>query len=77
MQPSGRESRVARIVTYDGDLDEASAGQSITLDLADEIDVTRGDVISAADAPAGVADQFEATIVWMTRAAMLPGRPYC
>jgi bifunctional enzyme CysN/CysC len=76
VQPSGRESRVARIVAYGGDLDEAVAGQAVTLVLADEIDVSRGDVISAADAPAGVADQFEATIVWMGEQSMLPGRPY-
>lgn len=74
--PSGRESRVARIVTYDGDLDGAVAGQSITLTLTDEIDVSRGDVIASAEAPSGVADQFEATIVWMGEHAMLPGRPY-
>ena len=76
VQPSGRESRVARIVAYGGDLDEAGAGQAITLVLADEIDVSRGDVISAAEAPAGVADQFEATIIWMSEQPMLPGRPY-
>ena len=76
VQPSGRESRVARIVTYDGDLPRAVSGQSITLTLADEVDVSRGDVICAADAPAGVADQFEATIVWMSDQPMLPGRPY-
>ena len=76
VQPSGRESRVARIVTYDGDLPRAVSGQSITLTLADEVDVSRGDVICAADAPAGVADQFEAAIVWMGDQPMLPGRPY-
>ena len=76
VQPSGRESRVARIVTYDGELDLAGPGQSITLTLADEVDVSRGDVISSAEAPAGVADQFETTIVWMSDQPMLPGRPY-
>jgi bifunctional enzyme CysN/CysC len=76
VQPSGRESRVARIVAYGGDLTHAVAGQSITLTLADEIDVSRGDVISSAHAPAGVADQFEATIVWMSDQPMLPGRTY-
>ena len=54
----------------------AVAGQSVTLTLADEIDVSRGDVLAAADAPPGVADQFEATIVWMSEEPMLPGRPY-
>jgi bifunctional enzyme CysN/CysC len=57
--PSGRESRVARIVTLDGDLDRAVAGQSVTLTLEDEIDVSRGDVLAAAAAPPAVADQFE------------------
>ncbi|NCT68417.1 MAG: sulfate adenylyltransferase subunit CysN [Rhodanobacteraceae bacterium] len=74
--PSGRESSIERIVTFDGDLPEARAGQSVTLTLADEIDVSRGDVICAADDPAGLADQFEATLVWMADAPMLPGRPY-
>ena len=73
--PSGRESKVARIVTYDGDLEQGIAGQSVTLTLADEIDISRGDVISTIEAPAGVADQFEATIVWMSDEALLPGRP--
>ena len=74
--PSGRESAVARVVTQDGDLDLAVAGQSITLTLADEIDISRGDMLSTADAPVEVADQFEATIIWMSEADMLPGRPY-
>ncbi|HWA61352.1 MAG TPA: sulfate adenylyltransferase subunit CysN [Caulobacteraceae bacterium] len=74
--PSGRQTRVARIVTKDGDLDEAVAGQSITLTLEDEVDCSRGDVIAAADAPPEVADQFESTIVWMAEEPMLPGRPY-
>jgi bifunctional enzyme CysN/CysC len=74
--PSGRESRVARLAAADGDLAQGVPGQSITLVLADEIDVSRGDVIAAADSPAGVADQFEATVVWMSEQPMLPGRPY-
>jgi len=76
VQPSGRESTVARIVTADGDLDEAVANQSVTLTLADEIDISRGDVISAAESPAEVADQFEATLVWMGEQPLLPGRQY-
>jgi len=76
VQPSGRESRVARIVTADGDLPVAVAGQSITLTLADEIDISRGNLISRADAPAEVADQFEATLVWMAEEPMFPGRAY-
>jgi bifunctional enzyme CysN/CysC len=76
VHPSGRESRVARIVTMAGDLPQAGAGQSVTLTLADEIDVSRGDLIAKTDAPASVADQFEATIVWMGEEPMLGGRPY-
>jgi bifunctional enzyme CysN/CysC len=76
VQPSGRESRVARIVSAGGDLDKAVVEQSITLTLADEVDVSRGDMIAAADAPAPVADQFEAAIVWMNEQPMLQGRTY-
>jgi bifunctional enzyme CysN/CysC len=75
-QPSGKESKVARIVTLNGDLPLAVAGQSITLTLEDEIDISRGDVISTAESPAEVADQFEASVVWMIDEPMLPGRPY-
>ncbi len=74
--PAGTTSTIDRIVTMDGDLDEAIAGQSVTLTLSDEIDASRGDVICAAEAPAEVADQFEAHVVWMHEDAMLPGRPY-
>ncbi|WP_269716913.1 sulfate adenylyltransferase subunit CysN [Caulobacter sp. NIBR2454] len=74
--PSGRESTVARIVTLPGDLDAAVAGQSVTLTLADEIDVSRGDVVAAAADPLPVANQFEATVVWMDDHALSPGRPY-
>ncbi|WP_394764449.1 sulfate adenylyltransferase subunit CysN [Phenylobacterium sp.] len=74
--PSGRESTVERIVTLTGDLPEAVAGQSVTLTLADEIDVSRGDVLAAASHPPAVADQFEATLVWFDDEPMLPGRPY-
>ena len=74
--PSGKTSRVERIVTLNGDLQQAVTGQSVTLTLSDEIDISRGDVIAAADAPPAVADQFEATVVWMSEEAMLPGRPY-
>ena len=74
--PSGRQTRVARIATRDGDLDEAIAGQSITLTFKEEVDCSRGDVIATAiDAPEA-ADQFEATIVWMDEHEMLPGRGY-
>ena len=74
--PSGKTSTVSRIVTLDGDLDEAVAGQSVTLTLADEVDCSRGDVIAAADNPPEAADQFEATLVWMADEAMIPGRAY-
>jgi bifunctional enzyme CysN/CysC len=76
VQPSGQISRVARIVTADGDLPEASVGQSITLTLEDEIDVSRGDLLVPADQPAEVANQFEATVVWMHESPLLPGRSY-
>jgi bifunctional enzyme CysN/CysC len=76
VQPSGKETRVARIVTHDGDMECAVAGQAVTLTLADEVDASRGDLITAVDAPAEVADQFEATIVWMGEQPMLRGRSY-
>ncbi|HSY04601.1 MAG TPA: sulfate adenylyltransferase subunit CysN [Steroidobacteraceae bacterium] len=74
--PSGRECRVARIVTADGDLEAALAGQSVTLTLDAEVDVSRGDVLAVADDPPQVADQFEATIVWLHDEPMLQGRAY-
>jgi bifunctional enzyme CysN/CysC len=74
--PSGKTTTVARIVTMDGDLDQAVAGQSVTLTLADEVDCSRGDVIATAAAPPEVADQFKATIVWMAEEQLLPGRSY-
>jgi bifunctional enzyme CysN/CysC len=74
--PSGAISTIARIVTREGDLSQALAGQSVTLTLADEIDCSRGDVIAAADDPPEAADQFEATLIWMGEERLLPGRPY-
>ncbi|MEO6041792.1 MAG: sulfate adenylyltransferase subunit CysN [Croceibacterium sp.] len=74
--PSGRTTTVKSIVTLDGELDEAVAGQSVTLTLADEVDCSRGDVIAAADAPPESADQFEATLVWMSDEPLIPGRGY-
>jgi len=74
--PSGKTSTVSRIVTMDGDLDEAVAGQSITLCLADEVDCSRGDVIALAENPPQSADQFEANLVWMADEALTPGRAY-
>jgi bifunctional enzyme CysN/CysC len=74
--PGQQESTVSRIVTADGDLDLAVAGQSVTLTLTDEIDVSRGDVLASVGAVPGVADQFEAHLIWMSEHEMLPGRPY-
>ncbi len=74
--PSGRTSKVTRIVTLDGDLPVAGAGQAVTLCLADEVDCSRGDVLAAAANPPQVADQFEATLVWMADEPLLPGRSY-
>ncbi|MGQ2989721.1 MAG: sulfate adenylyltransferase subunit CysN [Brevundimonas sp.] len=76
VEPSGRASTVARIVTRDGDLTTASAGQSVTLTLTDEIDCARGDVICAATDAPQVADQFDCEIVWMSETPLIPGRPY-
>ena len=74
--PSGRISTIARIVTCDGDLDRAVAGQAVTLTLSNEVDCGRGDVIALAAGPPQVADQFESTIVWMDDEPLLPGRAY-
>jgi len=74
--PSGRTSRIDRIVTRDGDLHEAVPGQSVTIVLKDEIDVSRGDVFCTADQPLPVADQFETHVLWMDNVPMLPHRPY-
>ncbi|AXK66020.1 sulfate adenylyltransferase subunit CysN [Burkholderia sp. IDO3] len=74
--PSGKESRVVSVITPAGEADVARAGEAVTLTLADEIDISRGDMIARADAPPEVADQFEATLVWMHDEPLLPGRPY-
>ena len=74
--PNGKTSTVSRIVTLDGDLDKAVAGQSVTLCFADEIDCSRGSVIATADNPPEAADQFESTIVWMADDPLIPGRAY-
>jgi len=74
--PSGRRSIVARIVTASGDLDIARTGQAVTLTLADEVDISRGDVIASAQRPPQVADQFAAHLLWMGEQPLLPGRPY-
>ncbi|HET7127682.1 MAG TPA: GTP-binding protein [Gaiellaceae bacterium] len=76
IHPGGREAHVARIVSFEGDLDVAVAGEAVMLTLADEIDVSRGDMIGAADAPPQVSDAFEALVVWMGDEPMLRGRTY-
>ncbi|VDC19925.1 sulfate adenylyltransferase subunit CysN [Pseudogemmobacter humi] len=74
--PSGKTTTVRAIPAFGGEKDVAVAGESVTLTFTDEIDCSRGDVITRADAPCEVADQFEATLVWMDEHEMLPGRPY-
>ena len=74
--PSGRRSTVSRVLGPDGPLEQAQAGQAVMLSLADEVDISRGDVIAATDDPPEVADQFAAHVLWMGEGQMLPGRPY-
>ena len=74
--PSGKTSYVDRIVTQDGDLDVAQKDQSVTLTLRDEVDCSRGQIITAAKEPLEVADQFETTLIWMEEEALTPGRAY-
>jgi len=73
---SGRTSRVRSIVTYDGELEGASALEAVTLTLADEIDISRGDVIAAAERRPEVSDQFSAHLIWMNDDKLIPGRTY-
>jgi len=74
--PSGKRSRVTEIVTYDGELETARADQALTLTLEDEVDISRGDIICGADAPADQSNQFAAHVLWMTEEELLPGRQY-
>ena len=76
ISPSGAKSTVKQIVVYEGLQQTGAAGQSITLVLADDVDVSRGDVIASAAHPIECADQFEADILWMSEHALLAGRPY-
>ena len=76
LHPGGKESTIESIVTWDGELQQASAGQSVTITLNDEIDVSRGDIIATPTDPCGVADQFQSRILWMSADAMIPGRQY-
>jgi bifunctional enzyme CysN/CysC len=73
---SGKSSRVRAIVTHDGDLDEAGAGEAVTLTLEDEIDISRGDILCPPDRRPELSDQFAANVLWMSDDALLPGRPY-
>jgi bifunctional enzyme CysN/CysC len=74
--PSGRTSRIEQVLVGADRVDAAEAGQSVTVTLADEVDCARGSVIAAADDPAEVADQFEASLVWLAEDELLPGRGY-
>ena len=74
--PAGKTSTVKTVSSFDGDLDEGVAGQSVTITLTDEVDCSRGDVIAASDNPPEASDQFCATIVWMDETALKPGRGY-
>ena len=74
--PSGLETRIKSIVTWDGERSAAEAGDSVTMTLSDEVDVSRGDVLAAASAPPAVADQFEARLLWMGDHDLIPGRSY-
>jgi bifunctional enzyme CysN/CysC len=73
---SGRQSKVTRILAGGGDVEKASAGDAVTLTLADEIDIARGDVLAAPDRRPEVADQFAAHLIWMSEQSLLPGRSY-
>jgi bifunctional enzyme CysN/CysC len=73
---SGRTTRVKAIVTYDGALPKAVAGDAVTLTLEDEVDISRGDVLAAPEHRPEVADQFAAHVIWMHEDALFPGRPY-
>jgi bifunctional enzyme CysN/CysC len=73
---SGRASAVSRIVTMDGDVEEAGAGSAVTVTLEDQIDISRGDVLAATAAPVSVTDKFDAHLVWLSEHALFPGRSY-
>ena len=74
--PAGRDTRVARIVTYDGDLERGVSGQSVTLTLTEEIDISRGDLLCSPVSPAKVGDRLEAKILWLVREPLIPGKSY-
>lgn len=74
--PSGKDGTVQRVVSDGGEIDQALAGRSVTLTLADAVDIGPGDMLAAADSPPGIADQFEATLVWTSADELLPGRSH-
>jgi bifunctional enzyme CysN/CysC len=76
LHPGGKESSIASIVTWDGELQQASVGQSVTITLNDEIDVSRGDTIAVSTDPCAESDQFQSRILWMNDNSMIPGRQY-
>jgi bifunctional enzyme CysN/CysC len=76
IHPSGKRVHVARIVTADGDLEVAQEGDAVTLTFAEEVDASRGDVITTPDSEPSVADQLAAKIIWFDEEEMLPGRNY-
>jgi bifunctional enzyme CysN/CysC len=76
LHPGGKESSIASIVTWEGELQQACAGQSVTITLNDEIDVSRGDTIAVSTDPCGESDQFQSRILWMSDNPMIPGRQY-
>ena len=76
LHPGGKESSIASIVTWEGELQQACAGQSVTITLNDEIDVSRGDTIAVSTNPCGESDQFQSRILWMSDNPMIPGRQY-
>jgi sulfate adenylyltransferase subunit 1 (EFTu-like GTPase family)/uncharacterized membrane protein len=76
IMPSEKISSIDRIVTFDGDIERAAAGQSVTITLADEIDASRGDVLADASALPAVTDRLSARVVWMGKEALAPGRRY-
>jgi bifunctional enzyme CysN/CysC/sulfate adenylyltransferase subunit 1 len=74
--PAGRDTRVSRIVTYDGDLDSAVSGQSVTITLAEEIDCSRGDLLCSPVSPAKAGDRLEAQLLWLVREPLVAGKNY-
>lgn len=74
--PGQQYTQVARIVGYDGDLAQASAGQSVMLTMQDEVDISRGTVLSCAEDPCEVAEQFATRLLWMSETPMVSGRHY-